>query len=243
MQTEQLYFVLAVLSATFIVLLLLRLGKSASRTIDDLRRESDRDRLQHARILQQKHAQEEALRRTTRKINGKPVKRSWGHRRQRAIRDHQLQGAASEAFDAVSSRERERREGTPWGWPSKAGHKPQKRSVRKRTTRSGISRFWSGLFRKKEEVHSDSYKLRCEQSLRNMVEDRYGRASRDVEMTEIDWAKPNLPSELVQEREVEHMLAWKPEQGPRQMRRETDKLKVVDFPNKSSDDLDEASGH
>lgn len=85
--------------------------------------------------------------------------------------------------------ERERRHvPTPWGWPGSdlhgTGHAPQGSDGTYEVVRQGALRRWvDQLIAEKRTVQDESYMRRREDSLRALLEDRYGRSVKATEMT------------------------------------------------------------
>lgn len=210
MPTEYTYFALFVLITAVLLLTLLRIFRGAKGTIRQLNYESRRDRLQHERIAREKHIQSKALRRGTRKINGKANSVGWDQSDRRARRDYHIDEAAHEVFDPVSQvRGMDIR--TPWGWPGSNARNGDL-SHRRASTRSGFGAAFSAFFRPKQVVDHE-VRAQREMSIRALVEDRYGRVGYASKNSEIEWSKPQLPPEYLKEREKDQLLAWKMSQG------------------------------
>lgn len=228
MGNEVTYFALAFLVAVFLLLTLLRIIRAARGTIYQLQKESRRDRLQRERIAKEREFQQRALRRGTRRIDGKAHKVSWDNNDRRASRSYHVDEAADEVFDPVSDvRGMDVR--TPWGWPSstrKTGAVPNRYA---RSTRSRVASSITGFFKPKK-VKDTEYQLRRERSIRSLVEDRYGRVGQHTasQMPEFEWSKPKLPAELIEERKHDQMLANKPDQDVDLKQDKLRGLRVVD---------------
>lgn len=213
MQSEYTYFVLFFLVAAFILLTLWRMVRAARSTIRQLHDESRRDKLQHQRIAREHDMQTRALRRGTRNIDGAARKVNWDQADRRAQRSYHVDQAADEVFDPVSDvRGMDVR--TPWGWPGSRkvnGRRPYKpgppMSERIKTA--------AAAFFKPKKVVDEEVRARRERSIRSLVEDRYGRVGfhNTSQMPDIEWSRPALPRELLEERETDQILARKPSQG------------------------------
>lgn len=220
MQAEYTYFILFVMITSIVLLTLVRIFRAAKGTVGQLRDESRRDRLQYERIAREKHLQSRALRRGTRKINGKSNV-GWDQSGRRARRDYHVDEAAHEVFDPVSDvRGMDLR--TPWGWP---GSGPSNRNLarRRKSGRSGFGASFSAFFRPKRLV-DEEVRAQREQAIRALVEDRYGRVGRHSQGSEIEWSRPQLPPEYLKEREQDQMLAWKMSQ---KVASETDRIRSI----------------
>lgn len=199
MPAEYTYFILFVLVTTFALLSLWRIVRAAKGAIRQLNYESRRDRLQHERIARERHFQSRALRRSTRKVNGR-THVGWDQSDRRAQRDYHIDEAAHEVFDPVANvRGMDVR--TPWGWPGA-------RSRRRQRAGSDIRSTISDFFRPKKVV-DHQVRAQREQAIRALVEDRYGRIRHSAPATEIEWSRPQLPPEYLKERENDQVLAWK----------------------------------
>ncbi len=214
MQAEFTYFALFFLVAAFMLLTLWRMIRAARSTIRQIKYESRRDRLEHQRIAREHDLQTRALRRATRNINGDADKANWGQGgRRRAHRSYHVDDAADEVFDPVSNvRGMDVR--TPWGWPGSKkvnGRRPYKPgpplSARMKTA--------AAAFFKPKKVVDEEVRARRERSIRSLVEDRYGRVGfhSNSQMPDIEWSRPTLPRELLEERETDQILARKPLEG------------------------------
>lgn len=207
MQAEYTYFAVFVLLAAVLILFLLRMFRAAKSTIRQLNYESRRDRAQYERIEREKRIQKRALRRGTRRIDGKADNVYWDQGDRRARRDYHIDEAADEVFDPVSDiRGSDVR--TPWGWPQRqqvAGKFTHQRRARRR---SGFTNSIANFFKSKEVV-DEAYLARRRQSIRALVEDRYGRVGYNSNMSDFEWSKPDLPREYLEEREKDQMLAMK----------------------------------
>lgn len=223
MQAEYAYFILFVLITVILLLTLVRVFRAAKGTITQLSDESRRDRLQHERIARQKYMQASALRRGTRKINGK-ANVGWVQNGRRARRDYHVDEAAHEVFDPVSDvRGMDLR--TPWGWPGSNRHR--RISSRRSSARPGIGASLSAFFRPKKLV-DEQVRAQRELAIRALVEDRYGRVGRSSPSSEIEWSRPKLPPEYLKERESDQMLAYK---APQDVEDETKRIKGLRLVN------------
>ena len=206
-QAEFTYFAVFVLIAAILILILMRLFRAANSTIRQLNYESRRDKLQYERIEREKRIQRRALRRGTRKIDGKADSVHWNESGRRARRDYHIDEAADEVFDPVTDvRGMDVR--TPWGWPGtgSSGSRPVYRGSRR--ARPGFAASVANFF-KPREVVDEAYLARRRQSIRALVEDRYGRVIYSSNMSEFEWSKPELPREYLKEREQDQMMAMK----------------------------------
>jgi len=84
---------------------------------------------------------------------------------------------------------------TPWGWPGhhdSRGHQPHPSLDAEEVhgVSESLHRFIDRLVSEKETVESREYLLRKDESLRALVEDRYGRASR---MKQVKYQKVKAP--------------------------------------------------
>jgi hypothetical protein len=222
-QSEYTYFAIFVLITAFVILTLLHMFRAAKSTISQLNEESRRDRLQRERIAREKHFQTRALRRGTRKIDGRATKVQWDQADRRAQRTYHVDESADEVFQlATDNRGMDVR--VPWGWPG--SKKNQQASVRRpvRTSQSGMSGFF-----KRRQVIDDEVRARRERSIRSLVEDRYGRVGfhAATTMSEVEWSKPALPKELIEERKTDQMLAGKPAIGVESKAKRVRGLRVV----------------
>lgn len=225
MQAEYTYFLLFVLVTAVLLLMLLRMFRAAKGTIRQLNYESRRDRLQHERIAREKHFQRRALRRGTHKINGKPNGVGWNQSDRRATRDFHVDEAAHEVFDPVSDvRGMDVR--TPWGWPGSNARNGRTRQRRGQSTSARLGIAISDFFRPKQVVNHEvlAERQRC---IRALVEDRYGRVGYGSKNAEIEWSKPELPPELIEEREQDQMLAWKMAQDKTRKSHKAPGIRVV----------------
>lgn len=206
MPTEFTYFVLFFLITAVVLLSLLRMFRGAKGTIRQLNDESRRDRLQHERIAREKHLQYKALRRGTRRINGKANAVGWDQSDRRARRDYHVDEAAHEVFDPVSQvRGMDIR--TPWGWPG-SNARNRDLSQRRSSAPSGFGAALRAFFRPKQVVDHE-VRAQREMSIRALVEDRYGRVGYASRHSDIEWSTPQLPPEYLKEREKEQILARK----------------------------------
>ena len=210
MESEYLYFAFFVLAASVLILGSLRMGRAAKTFFETLRQDIRRDRRQRERIEREKRFQSKALRHGTRQINGKKRKVSWDQDSRRARRDYHVDEAADEVFDPVSNR-RGMDIRTPWGWPQPQGYKTLAHYRHKTKAPRTIGNRLSGLFRTKQLV-DEEVRARRHRSIRALVEDRYGRVGANAHMPDIEWSKPELPQELLEERATDQMFAWKPPQ-------------------------------
>ena len=208
MQAEYAYFVVAVLVTSLVLMVILRLTKSAGKTIGELRRESQRDRLEHARIARQKYFQEEALKRGSRRVDGKARMVRWDAQGRRATRQVHLEHEAGEAFRANRPHHLNIDANTPWGWPEQKANHPLIVPTRNKYVEA-ISGFWKRLVATKQIVGDSEYRTRFEKSMRHLLEDRYGRVGYEYETTTVEWVPPELPQELVEERRGDQMHARK----------------------------------
>ncbi len=211
MQAEYTYFVVFVLIAASLILVMLRMFRSAKNTIRQLKYESRRDQKQYERIEREKRLQRRALRRGTRRINGKANRVHWDTSDRRARRDFHLDEAADEVFDPVADlRGRDVR--TPWGWPQRdmVGGRPAYR--RRSTAKSGFATAVADFF-KTREVVDEAYIARRKQAIRAMVEDRYGRASMSSHTPDFEWSRPVLPRAYLEERARDQMTVKKLAEG------------------------------
>lgn len=213
MQNDFTYLALFFLAAAFILLTLWRMICAARSTILQLSYESRRDKAQHQRIARERDIQKRALRRGTRKINGKAHKVDWDTADRRAQRYYHVDEAADEVFDPVTD-ERGMDIRTPWGWPGSKkvnGRRPYKPGPSVTARMKSAAR---AFFRPKRVV-DEEVRARRERCIRSLVEDRYGRAGYfpTGQMPDIEWSRPPLPPELVKERETDQILARKPAQG------------------------------
>lgn len=228
MGNEATYFALFFLIAAFLLLTLLRIVRAARGTIRQINDESRRDRLQRERIAREREFQQRALRRGTRRIDGKANKISWDEKGRRAKRTYHFDEAADEVFDPVSDvRGMDVR--TPWGWPSsgrKTGAAPNRYA---KTTRARMANSIVGFFKPKQVKDAD-YLQRRERSIRSLVEDRYGRVGHHTasHMPDFEWSKPELPAELIEERKHDQMHANKPNQDVDLKQDKLRGLRVVD---------------
>lgn len=207
MQPELTYFALFVLGAAFLLLTLWRIFRAARNTIYRLNYESRRDRLQHERIEREKRMQARALRRGTRKVNGKAHSINWDRKGRRARRDSHIDEAAHEVFGLASdTRCMDIR--TPWGWPESNGGRRPARYRPKPSIASRLRDAASSFFRPKQLV-DEQYRARRQQSIRALVEDRYGRVGYGADASEIEWSRPTLPKEYLEERRNDQMVAGK----------------------------------
>ena len=244
LQEEFTYIALFFLLAVFLLMSLWRIVRAAGTTIGQLRYEADRDRKQHQRIADEKRRQYTAMRQGTRRINGKP--RSKGVRwdqggRRRAQRDFHIDESADEVFNDVSD-DRGMDVRTPWGWPSSSGkqfgpalHRPR------RSKSSGIRDAISAFFKTKHVI-DDEYRAHREQSIRHLLEDRYGRVGSGSQTPDFEYSTPQLPQEYVEERETDQLLASKIPQDPEAVARKIKVFRIVsDLPH-SADNHKKVSG-
>lgn len=208
MQAEATYFALAVLVTSLVLMVVLRLTKSAGKTISELRRESQRDRLEHARIARQKYFQEEALRRGSRRVNGKARMVRWDASGRRATRDFHLENEAGEIFGSSRRRSFNIDANTPWGWPAQKANHPLVVPSRNKYAEA-ISGFWKRLVATKKTVGDSEYRSRFENSMRHLLEDRYGRVDHEHKLPSVPWVPPELPEELLEERRSDQIHARK----------------------------------
>jgi len=208
---EYTYFALFVLVTALLVMTMWRMFRAARTTIKQLNYETRRDKRQHERIQNEKHFQSRALRHGTRKINGKPRSVKWDKSDHRAKRDYHIDEAADEVFDYTSDKH-----GidvrTPWGWPAPKGQPKAASRTRRASGSRGIGGTIAQLFKSKQVI-DETYLAQRQWSLRHLVEDRYGRVGyASSHMPDIEYSTPQLPAELIEEREKDQMLAWKPVQ-------------------------------
>lgn len=226
MQLEFVYLALFMVSATLLVLLLIRMGRNANDTIRELKREIRRDRRQQNRVQRQRYLESEILRRSARKINGKPLDVGWDNRRRRAHRDLHLGDLPDEDFtrnDHAWLGEFR----TPWGWP---GMKSNKRLASKRAPSplsDRLSALARTLLQKKQTVSDESYQLKRAWCIRHLVEDRYGRVEIGPNMQEVEYVQPRLPRKFLEERETDQILAWKVQPEVDEKRLERHELYLV----------------
>lgn len=212
-QSEYTYFALFLLIATFALMTLWRMFRSARSTFRQLNEESRRDKLQHQRIARERDFQTRALRRGTRGIDGTAHKVRWDKSGRRAQRSYHLDEAADEVFDPVSDvRGMDIR--TPWGWPGSKkvnGLRPYKARP---PVSARIKQAMVAFFKPKKAI-DEEVRARRALSIRSLVEDRYGRVGFNAggQMSDIEWSRPALPRELMKERETDQILARKPRQG------------------------------
>ena len=205
LQVELTYLVIFFLVGVFVVLTAIRLIRAAGSTISQLRHESERDRRQHRRIAEEKYRQFVALREGSRKINGKATRIRWDESGRRAHREFHVDGAVDEVFDDTNEfRNMDVR--TPWGWPSASGKRISPAGRRRRPPLSVRMRNAAvALFRNKQVI-DDEYRARVQRNIRALIEDRYGRAGHGhLPASEIEWSKPQLPAELIRERQADQM--------------------------------------
>jgi hypothetical protein len=208
-EAEYTYFALFVLVTALLVRVMWRMFHAARKTIKQLNYETRRDQLQHERILREKDFQAKALKRGTRKIDGKPPSVQWDSSERRAKRDFHIDEAAHEVFDqATDVRGMDVR--VPWGWPAPKGHPRVAPGSTRRSRPTGFKDTVARLFQPKQVI-DENYLARRQWSLRHLVEDRYGRVgfAQMGLMSDIEWSKPQLPAELIEERKNDQMLAWK----------------------------------
>lgn len=209
MGNEVTYFALFFLVAAFLILTIMRMIRAARGTIHQLNKETRRDRLQRERIARERDFQRRALRRGTRRIDGKATMVGWDEKGRRAARSYHADDAVDEVFDPVSDiRGMDVR--TPWGWPSsgrKNGAVPNRYA---KSTGQRMAGSITGFFKSKK-VKDLEYKQRRDHSIRALVEDRYGRVVNHSgsEMADFEWSRPNLPAALIEERRHDQMYARK----------------------------------
>lgn len=224
MTAEYTYFALFVLITAVLLLTILRIFRGAKGTIRQLNYESRRDRLQHERIAREKHFQSKALRRATRKINGRANAVGWDQSDRRARRDYHIDEAAHEVFDPVSEvRGMDIR--TPWGWPGSNSRNRDLTRLRS-SAPSGFGAALTAFFRPKQVVDHE-VRARREMSIRALVEDRYGRVGYASKNSEIEWSRPQLPPEYLQEREKDQVLALKMSQDAADRPKKIQRIRLV----------------
>ena len=207
MQAEYTYVAIFVLLGVFILLTAWRLLRAAGNTIGQLRYESQRDRQQHKRIAAERDRTLTALEKGPRRVSGKATKINWDNSDKRAQR---LKKAASDAYrDIDTFPEQEVR--TPWGWPSSGGRSLSGVRKNRPALSTRVSNSAKDLFRSKKVV-DDAHRARQAHSIRALFEDRYGRVGHNIPASDIEWAKPKLPPELLKEREARRFFANQPNQ-------------------------------
>lgn len=212
-QAEQAYFIIFALVLVLVLLAISRMIQAASKTISQLNYESERDKRQHERIARERERQQYALRRGTWKINGQSSSVQWDRTDSRAHRTYHIDEAADEVFDPVSNvRGMDVR--VPWGWPGAKRLNGMAVQPRRRKNSASMGSAIANFFKPKQLV-DEAYLARRERSIRSLVEDRYGRAGQlaATQMPDIEWSRPQLPEELLKERETDQILASKPHQG------------------------------
>lgn len=205
MQPEITYFVVFVLITAAAILLLWRLFRAANSTLQDLSNESRRDRLEYERIMREKYRQAQALRRGTRKVNGRHRNVNWDQSGRRAHRSYHVDEAFDEVFDLPTD-DRGMDFLTPWGWPAPQGYRNLASYRHPKSRRSGFKHSVAQFFRKRQLV-DDEFRARRQRSIRALVEDRYGRVGYAPQMQEVEWSRPDVTTKLVEERQTDQMLA------------------------------------
>ena len=214
-----------------------RMFIAGRKLIRELRYESTRDRKQAERIAHEQKFQSKALRRGTRKIDGKPRDVDWDQKGKRAGRSFHPDNASHEVFGPASEK-RAMDVRTPWGWPSRQGGHANAAST---SSKRGLGRTLSGWFRSKQVV-DEEVRARQLQSLRRLVEDRYGRSASGLLPSDMEWSKPQLPDAYLREREQDQMLAWRPDQDRTPDTDQMERLSVVAEDSSSEKDRQKASG-
>jgi hypothetical protein len=241
LQEEYTYLAIFILAGFFVLLIIWRFIRAAGSTIGQLRFEAERDRYQHQRIAWEKERQYQAFRKSTRKINGKARRVKWDRSDRRAQRDFHIDESADEVFDS-SGDYWNKDVRTPWGWPSSAGKRINPAGYRRRPSlRSRMGKSISEFFRPKQVI-DDEYRARRERNIRHLVEDRYGPVGQGPQMTEFEWSSPQLPAELLKEREADQVLAQEFSKDPDKEVRNIKAFRLVSDMSGSADARQRASG-
>ena len=208
MQAEFTYVAIFILVGVFLLLTVLRVIRAAGNTIGQLRYELKRDREQHKRIAKERNHELLALRQSSRRIDGKAVRVNWDVGGRRAHRDEEADFDSFEVFNEIPRQEMK----TPWGWPSSSGGQG-KFSGRLRKPDGGARIADSArAFFKPKKVVDEAHRARQAQSIRALIEDRYSRVDRFSAGSDIEWSRPELPDELIREREANRFFAKRPQQ-------------------------------
>ena len=205
---ETLYFVIAALVVGYLVLMFMRLMKFTRRTYGEIRNEANRDRLQRTRIERQRYVQENILRKCSRRVNGKPRGVNWDSSDRGAARRHKYDNDIDRALASYGTRRYRPGVTVPWGWPELKANRPLIRPLRSKRHQS-IRSFVGKRFATKGTVNKTADRLRYENSIAHLLEDRYGRVGYHNDATTIQWERPKLPRQLLKERQSDLMHARK----------------------------------